>query len=305
MLVLCVGVQCFYVQLLSVNDMLKNKFFVVLLFKLMGVQVCVVVEIECDMVLDVLMMCLVQGDVGFGKMLVVVFVVLCVIVYGKQVVLMVLIELFVEQYVNNFCNWFVLFGIEVGWFVGKQKGKVWLVQQEVIVSGQVQMIVGIYVIFQEQVQFNGLVLVIIDEQYCFGVYQCLVLWEKGQQQGFYLYQLIMIVMLIFCMLVMIVYVDFDILVIDELLSGCMLVIMVVIFDICCIDIIDCVYYVCIIEGCQVYWVCMLIEELELLEVQVVEVIWEELKLVLLELNVGLVYGWMKFVEKQVVMVLFK
>lgn len=132
---------------------------------------------------------------------------------------MVFIELFVEQYVNNFCNWFELLGIEVGWLVGKQKGKVCQVQQEVIVSGEVQMIVGIYVIFQEQVQFNGLVLVIIDEQYCFGVYQWLVLWEKGQQQGFYLYQLIMIVMLIFCILVMIVYVDLDILIIDELLSG--------------------------------------------------------------------------------------
>lgn len=305
MLVLRVGVQRFYVQSLSVNDTLKNKFFVVLSFKLTGVQVRVVAEIERDMALDVSMMRLVQGDVGFGKTLVVVFVALRAIVYGKQVVLMVLIELFVEQYVNNFRNWFVSFGIEVGWFVGKQKGKVRLVQQEVIVSGQVQMIVGIYVIFQEQVQFNGLALVIIDEQYRFGVYQRLVLWEKGQQQGFYSYQLIMIVTSIFRTLVMIAYVDFDISVIDELSLGRTLVITVVIFDIRRIDIIDRVYYVCIIEGRQVYWVCTLIEESELLEAQAAEVIWEELKLALLELNVGLVYGRMKFVEKQAVMASFK
>lgn len=115
----------------------------------------------------------------------------------------------------------------------------------------------------------------------------------------------MIVMFILCILVMIVYVDFDILVIDELLLGCIFVIIVVILDICCYEIIDCVCNVCIIEGCQVYWVCILIEELDLLEVQVVEVIWEEFKLVLLELNIGLVYGCMKFVEKQVVMQVFK
>lgn len=119
MLVFCVGVQCYYVQLLSINNILKDKLLVLLLFKFISVQVWVVVEIECDMVLDVLMMCLVQGDVGLGKMLVVVLVVLCVIVYGKQVVLMVLIELLVEQYVNNFCNWFELLGVEVGWLVGK------------------------------------------------------------------------------------------------------------------------------------------------------------------------------------------
>ena len=53
------------------------------------------------------------------------------------------------------------------------------------------MIVGTHAIFQEQVQFNGLALVIIDEQHRFGVHQRLALWEKGQQQGFHPHQLIM------------------------------------------------------------------------------------------------------------------
>jgi ATP-dependent DNA helicase RecG len=66
----------------------------------------------------------------------------------------------------------------VGWLAGKQKGKARLAQ-EAIASGQVQMIVGTHAIFQEQVQFNGLALVIIDEQHRFGVHQRLALWEKG------------------------------------------------------------------------------------------------------------------------------
>ncbi|VFS70269.1 ATP-dependent DNA helicase recG [Raoultella planticola] len=74
-------------------------------------------------------------------------------------------------------------GIEVGWLAGKQKGKARQAQQEAIASGQVQMIVGTHAIFQEQVQFNGLALVIIDEQHRFGVHQRLALWGKRPAAG--------------------------------------------------------------------------------------------------------------------------
>ena len=59
------------------------------------------------------------------------------------------------------------------------------------------------------------------------------------------------------------------------------------------------------EGRQAYWVCTLIEESELLEAQAAEATWEELKLALPELNVGLVHGRMKPAEKQAVMTSFK
>ena len=100
-------------------------------------------------------------------------------------------ELLAEQHAINFRIWFAPRGIEVGWLAGKQKGKARLAQQEAIASGQVQMIVGTHAIFQEQVQINGLALVIIDEQHRIGVKQRLALREKGQQQGFHPHQLIM------------------------------------------------------------------------------------------------------------------
>ena len=59
------------------------------------------------------------------------------------------------------------------------------------------------------------------------------------------------------------------------------------------------------EGRQAYWVCTLIEESDLLEAQAAEATWEELKLALPELNVGLVHGRMKPAEKQAVMAAFK
>ncbi len=164
MLALRAGAQRFHAQPLSANDTLKNKLLAALPFKPTGAQARVVAEIERDMALDVPMMRLVQGDVGSGKTLVAALAALRAIAHGKQVALMAPTELLAEQHANNFRNWFAPLGIEVGWLAGKQKGKARLAQQEAIASGQVQMIVGTHAIFQEQVQFNGLALVIIDEQ---------------------------------------------------------------------------------------------------------------------------------------------
>jgi ATP-dependent DNA helicase RecG len=86
-------------------------------------------------------------------------------------------ELLAEQHANNFRQWFAPLGIEVaGWRQTERKAR--QAQQEAIASGQVQMIVGTHAIFQEQVQFNGLALVIIDEQHRFGVHQRLALGKR-------------------------------------------------------------------------------------------------------------------------------
>ena len=299
------GAQRFHAQPLSANDTLKNKLLAALPFKPTGAQARVVAEIEHDMALDVPMMRLVQGDVGSGKTLVAALAALRAIAHGKQVALMAPTELLAEQHANNFRNWFAPLGIEVGWLAGKQKGKARLAQQEAIASGQVQMIVGTHAIFQEQVQFNGLALVIIDEQHRFGVHQRLALWEKGQQQGFHPHQLIMTATPIPRTLAMTAYADLDTSVIDELPPGRTPVTTVAIPDTRRTDIIDRVRHACITEGRQAYWVCTLIEESELLEAQAAEATWEELKLALPELNVGLVHGRMKPAEKQAVMASFK
>ncbi|MDO1910631.1 ATP-dependent DNA helicase RecG, partial [Escherichia coli] len=163
---------------------------------------------------------------------------------------------------------------------GKQKGKARRAQQEAIASGQVQMIVGPHAIFQEQVQFTGLALVIIDEQHRFGVHQRLALWEKGQQQGSHPHQLIMTATPIPRTLAMTAYADLDTSVIDELPPGRTPVTTVAIPDPRRTDIIDRVRHACMTEGRQAYWVCTLIEESELLEAQAAEATWEELKLAL-------------------------
>lgn len=166
------------------------------------------------------------------------------------------------------------------------------------------MIVGTHAIFQEQVQFHGLALVIIDEQHRFGVHQRLALWEKGLQQGYHPHQLIMTATPIPRTLAMTAYADLDTSTIDELPPGRTPVTTVAIPDTRRSDIIDRVRNACQ-EGRQAYWVCTLIEESDLLEAQAAEATWEELKLALPELNVGLVHGRMKPAEKQAVMQSFK
>lgn len=305
MLALRAGAQRFHAQPLATQDQLKNQLIAALPFKPTGAQARVVAEIEHDMALDIPMMRLVQGDVGSGKTLVAALAALRAIANGKQVAMMAPTELLAEQHASNFRAWFEPLGIEVGWLAGKQKGKARVAQQDAIASGQVQMIVGTHAIFQEQVQFNGLALVIIDEQHRFGVHQRLALWEKGQQQGFHPHQLIMTATPIPRTLAMTAYADLDTSVIDEMPPGRTPVTTVAIPDTRRSDIIDRVRQACISEGRQAYWVCTLIEESDLLEAQAAEATWEELKLALPELNVGLVHGRMKPAEKQAVMQAFK
>lgn len=305
MLALRAGAQRYRALPLDAKDKLKSQFLSSLPFTPTAAQNRVVAEIEHDLSLDIPMMRLVQGDVGSGKTLVAALAALRAISHGQQVAMMAPTELLAEQHANNFRNWFAPLGIDVGWLAGKQKGKARLAQQEAIASGQVPMVVGTHAIFQEQVQFKNLALVIIDEQHRFGVHQRLALWEKGQQQGFHPHQLIMTATPIPRTLAMTAYADLDTSVIDELPPGRTPVTTVAIPDTRRGDIIDRVRHACTQEGRQAYWVCTLIEESELLEAQAAEATWEELKTSLPELKVALVHGRMKPQEKQAVMLSFK
>ncbi|WLS81025.1 ATP-dependent DNA helicase RecG [Erwinia pyri] len=305
MLAVRAGAQRYHALPMPARHALSDKLLAALPFKPTAAQARVVQEIEQDLAHDYPMMRLVQGDVGSGKTLVAALTALNVIAYGKQVALMAPTELLAEQHANNFRHWFAPLDIEVGWLAGKQKGKARLAQQEAIASGQVSMIVGTHAIFQEQVQFNGLALVIIDEQHRFGVHQRLALWEKGEEQGFHPHQLIMTATPIPRTLAMTAYADLDTSTIDELPPGRTPVTTVAIPDTRRPDIIARVKSACSDEGRQAYWVCTLIEESEQLEAQAAEATWEELKLALPELQVGLVHGRMKPSEKQAVMQAFK
>ncbi|WP_193860904.1 ATP-dependent DNA helicase RecG [Aeromonas veronii] len=273
-------------------------------FKPTGAQSRVVAEISKDLQQSHPMMRLVQGDVGSGKTLVAALAALQAIGNGCQVGLMAPTELLAEQHAINFAKWLEPLGIGVGWLAGKQKGKAREEALAAIADGSVKMVVGTHAIFQEQVVFQRLALVIIDEQHRFGVHQRLALREKGEREGVHPHQLIMTATPIPRTLAMTAYADLDTSIIDELPPGRTPITTVALPDSRRGDVIERVKLACT-EGKQAYWVCTLIEESEVLECQAAEDTAAELQNLLPDLHIGLVHGRMRPVEKQRVMEEFK
>ncbi|MDU7785864.1 MAG: ATP-dependent DNA helicase RecG, partial [Aggregatibacter aphrophilus] len=284
---------------------LKQRFLARLPFTPTHAQLRVTQEIEEDLQQNYPMMRLVQGDVGSGKTLVAALAALTAIDNGKQVVLMAPTEILAEQHATNFRRWFEPLGIDVGWLAGKVKGKQRTVELERIKNGRVQMVVGTHALFQDEVKFHNLSLVIVDEQHRFGVHQRLMLREKGNQAGVYPHQLIMTATPIPRTLAMTVYADLDTSIIDELPPGRMPITTIAISEDRRADIIERVNRACTEEKRQAYWVCTLIDESEVLEAQAAEAVAEDLRKILPHLRIGLVHGRMKPAEKQEIMQEFK
>ncbi len=292
-------------EVLTEDQTLRQRFLAQLPFQPTHAQQRVVQEITQDLSKNEPMMRLVQGDVGSGKTLVAALAALIAIGNNKQVALMAPTEILAEQHAQNFRNWFEPLGIEVGWLAGKVKGKVRQTALEKIKCGQVKMIVGTHALFQDEVEFQDLSLVIIDEQHRFGVHQRLMLREKGLKNDYYPHQLIMTATPIPRTLAMTVYADLDTSIIDELPPGRTPIQTIVVSEERRDEIVQRVNNACDNEKRQAYWVCTLIEESEVLEAQAAEAIMQDLQRALPKLAIGLVHGRMKPQEKQAIMQRFK
>lgn len=283
-----------------IDPEIQQRFLSSLPFQPTGAQQRVVNEIYEDLTRSQPMMRLVQGDVGSGKTLVAALTALSSLSQGHQVALMAPTELLAEQHYKTFQEWLAPLGIVTTWLAGKLKGKVREQALEAISTGQAQMIIGTHAIFQQQVSFNHLGLIIIDEQHRFGVHQRLELREKGQHQGRYPHQLIMTATPIPRTLAMTAYADLDTSIIDELPPGRTPVTTVAISDLRRQEVIERVKLACQ-QGRQSYWVCTLIDESEVLECQAAENTAQELSVLLPELRIGLIHGRMKSADKQQIM----
>jgi ATP-dependent DNA helicase RecG len=273
-------------------------------FHLTGAQERVLKEISQDLIKTHPMMRLVQGDVGSGKTVVAAVAMLKAADSGLQAAFMAPTDLLAEQHYHTLVRWLEPLGLTVAWLAGKHKGKNRQKILERIANGEDRFIVGTHALFQNDVVFNALGLVIIDEQHRFGVEQRLALRAKGIQNECYPHQLVMTATPIPRTLAMTFYADLDVSVIDELPPGRKPVKTVAISNEKRNDIIERIRHACEQQR-QVYWVCTLIEDSEKLESQAAEALAEELKHQLSELRIGLVHGRMKSIEKEVVMQAFK
>ena len=290
-------------QFVGENQLIRG-FLSALPFELTGGQQRAFAEISEDLARPTPMLRLLQGDVGSGKTVVAALSALRAIDAGYQVALMAPTEILAEQHAVNFRQWFEPLGIEVGWHSGKQKGKPRAEQLERVSAGFCQILVGTHALFQGEVSYAKLGLIIIDEQHRFGVQQRLALREKAASMNINPHQLVMTATPIPRTLAMSAYADLDNSIIDELPPGRTPVNTLIVSNERRGEVVERIAAACENRS-QAYWVCTLIDESEVLQCQAAEVTAQQLAEQLPQVRVGLAHGRMKPVEKAEVMARFK
>ncbi len=273
-------------------------------FTLTGAQQRVADEVAVDLMKSQPSLRLIQGDVGSGKTVIAALASVHSFENNLQTALMAPTELLAEQHFINMSNWLAPLGIKTAWLSGRVTGKKRDEELARILTGDAAVIIGTHALFQKDVRFRNLGLVIVDEQHRFGVHQRLALRAKGSAGNTSPHQLVMTATPIPRTLSMSIYADMDVSVIDELPPGRTPVTTTVMSDEKRDSVISRVADACI-EGRQIYWVCTLIEESEVLQCQAAEVTEKELQKLLPDVRVGLVHGRMASAIKTDVMNQFK
>ena len=293
-------------------------------FHLTDAQQRVGAEIAADLQKNVPMHRLLQGDVGSGKTVVAALAAARCMDAGWQCALMAPTEILAEQHFRKLITWLEPLGIKTAWLTGSQKAKERREALSMIASGEAGLVVGTHAVIQDKVVFKNLALAIIDEQHRFGVAQRLALRSKASVAPLAIHGpaptptlphsgegaltqephlLMMTATPIPRTLAMSYYADLDVSTIDELPPGRTAIVTKVVNDSRRGVVIERIRSQ-IAEGRQVYWVCPLIEESEMLDLTNATQTHEALSVALPGVLVGLLHSRMPVAEKKAVMSLF-
>ena len=262
-------------------------------------QARAVEEIKADLESPTLMTRLLQGDVGAGKTFVAALTAAHVCEAGAQVAIMAPTEVLVRQHLKSLREFLEPAGLTVEAMTGRDKGKARTALNTGLSEGYIDVIVGTHALFQESTEFKNLGLVIIDEQHRFGVHDRLKLTHKGNQPDL----LVMTATPIPRTLALTAYGDLDISILDEKPAGRRPIDTRIIAMqkhdqvLAGID-------RAIKRGEQVYWVCPLVEDSEVIDLTSVEDRHRELTAHFGD-QVALIHGRMKAQEKEEVTAQFK
>ena len=278
---------------------LVRKFIDTLPFELTGGQKKAVNEILNDLNSDIPMARLLQGDVGSGKTVVATIMLLAGVENGYQGALMAPTEILAQQHYNNLQQWLTPLGVSVGLFLGSQGKKVREKFRTDLRNGQMNIAVGTHALIQEDVDFNNLGAIVVDEQHRFGVKQRNILKKKSQNPQ----MLTMTATPIPRTLALTVHGDLDLTIIDELPKGrkpiktSLVTSHRGVYDLIKKE---------IESGRQAYVVYPLIEESETLSAKAATIEAERLQNeVFPQFKIGLLHGKLKNDEKDDVMEKFK
>lgn len=278
---------------------LVRKFIDTLPFELTGGQKKAVNEILNDLNSDIPMARLLQGDVGSGKTVVATIMLLAGVENGYQGALMAPTEILAQQHYNNLQQWLTPLEVSVGLFLGSQGKKVREKFRTDLRNGQMNIAVGTHALIQEDVDFNNLGAIVVDEQHRFGVKQRNILKKKSQNPQ----MLTMTATPIPRTLALTVHGDLDLTIIDELPKGrkpiktSLVTSHRGVYDLIKKE---------IESGRQAYVVYPLIEESETLSAKAATIEAERLQNEIFpQFKIGLLHGKLKNDEKEQVMADFK
>lgn len=277
---------------------LRSKLLETLSFSLTGAQKNTLKEIDEDMRSPMKMLRLLQGDVGSGKTIVAACAMLNVIENGAQAAIMAPTEILARQHATSFEPWLKATGLKAITLTGRNKGKERDKILEQIANGDAHIIIGTHALFQENVTFRNLGLAVIDEQHRFGVQERLRLSEKNKGVDV----LVMTATPIPRTLTLTAYGDMEVSRLTEKPPGRKPVDTLLIPKEKIEDMIAGLQRQ-IKTGARAYWVCPLVEESEVLDLEAAEARYDILQEYFGD-RVGLIHGRMKGAEKDEVMARF-
>jgi ATP-dependent DNA helicase RecG len=286
----------------KIKTSLVKDFLGTLPFKLTKAQLKVLSEIKDDMESEFPMNRLLQGDVGSGKTIVALISMLIAVDNGYQAVLMAPTEILADQHAKNISRMMKKlydtgkkFNVKVTLLLGGQRKSVKEGKLEAIELKQADVVIGTHALFEEEVKFNRLGLVIVDEQHRFGVAQRGRLLSKGITPDV----IVMSATPIPRTLSMTLYGDLDVSVINEMPGNRRPIKTVLRGERSLPDIYKFIIEKNKKEGYQAFIVYPLVEESEKLELKAAQTHFDELKETFLkDLSLGLIHGRMSWQEKE-------
>ncbi|WP_241758140.1 ATP-dependent DNA helicase RecG [Myxococcus landrumensis] len=280
----------------DVSPTLLEKARTALPFQLTGAQARVVEELSRDMARGEPMNRLVQGDVGSGKTAVAMVSALVALQNGYQVAVMAPTEILAEQHERSFRKVLAPLGFQVGLVSASGTAKAKRQVRDAVARGDIHLAVGTHALIQQEIAFDRLGLVVIDEQHRFGVLQRHTLMSKGLKPDV----LVMTATPIPRTLAMTLYGDLDLSIIDQLPPGRTPINTRVFNDKQRARVYESIAAE-LAKGHQAYVVYPLVEESEKLDLEDATRGVEKLSKVFPEARVGLLHGRMKAEEKDAVM----
>jgi ATP-dependent DNA helicase RecG len=200
----------------KVGSYFNNFFRDHLAFELTEAQKRVIKEIRLDMGTGRQMNRLLQGDVGSGKTIVALLLMLIAIDNDYQACLVAPTEILAQQHYQSLSAQLKKINLTVALLTGSTTKKERESIHQGLQNGELNILIGTHAVFEDTVQFKQLGLAIIDEQHRFGVAQRAKLWQKNEMPP---HVLVMTATPIPRTLAMSVYGDLDLSVIDELPPG--------------------------------------------------------------------------------------